>query len=885
MTVGSNTTADGITSRPDYAYDPPPSFFQEGAVPTGADVYNVMDYGAKASATFDSRPAIQAAIDAANAAGGGLVYIPPGTFGVGQDPEGSGSVVVTDNVFVKGAGMGQTTLRVLDHVGDVVTGIMRTPFGKETNNTGISDITLDGNRANNDPLMKIDGYFSGGIPGDTITAHDITLLRMEVKDCSGYGFDPHERTERLLIDSCTSHGNGKDGFVADYIIDGEYRNNIAYDNDRHGFNITTTTNDFVLHDNVAYGNGSTGAVVQRGNFDIDVPYNIVISDNHFYDNAREGILVQLGENVLIENNLVEGSGRSGVRIFGGNNVTVRGNTIRNSSQSGHEAYSDIQITDYNDKPSITGRTFGSHDNLITGNTIFADGEFRTKYGIVETDGDVGHNVIGPNITRGQTHGAFSITALTSSATFVPTNGNDGVSGSSRDDVFNGLGGEDTLKGGGGNDILNGGAGADKLSGGKGDDTFYVDNAGDKVSEKLNEGDDTVISSVSLSLKANVENLRLVGPAAFKGKGNDIANQIIGNDAANQLAGMAGNDDLRGGNGADRLDGGAGNDTLVGGAGADTMVGGLGDDTFHVDDAGDKVSEAIGGGIDTVYTSVSIEFGKEVEKIILTGSTEINVKGGAAANTITGNAAKNILEGGTGNDRLAGGGGNDILKGGEGSDLLNGGMGSDLMSGGIGNDTYHIDSALDIVVEKAGGGKDLLISTVSLLMKDFFEELKLVGAGAIDGRGNRLDNTITGNNAANTLRGEAGSDRLIGGYGNDTLQGGEGNDIMTGGGGADTFRFTTGHESGRGAGADFINDFSSRLGDKLDFSSVDRLPGGGHEDVVFIGTYGFFGVGGELRFQIESDGARVQYDANGDRLADTEIFLQGVKTLGVEDFLI
>ena len=64
---------------------------------------------------------------------------------------------------------------------------------------------------------------------------------MEIKDCSGYGFDPHEQTISPEIENCVAHGNGLDGFVADYIIDGVYRNNIAYDNDRHGFNITSST--------------------------------------------------------------------------------------------------------------------------------------------------------------------------------------------------------------------------------------------------------------------------------------------------------------------------------------------------------------------------------------------------------------------------------------------------------------------------------------------------------------------------------------------------------------------------------------------------------------------------------------------------------------------
>ena len=42
--------------------------------------------------------------------------------------------------------------------------------------------------------------------------------------------------------------------------------------------------------------------------------------------------------------------------------------------------------------------------------------------------------------------------------------------------------------------------------------------------------------------------------------------------------------------------------LDGGAGTDTMAGGAGNDTYVVDTAGDVVTEAAGGGTDTVQSS-------------------------------------------------------------------------------------------------------------------------------------------------------------------------------------------------------------------------------------------------------------------------------------------
>ena len=58
-----------------------------------------------------------------------------------------------------------------------------------------------------------------------------------------------------------------------------------------------------------------------------------------------------------------------------------------------------------------------------------------------------------------------------------------------------------------------------MIGGLGNDTYVVDNAGDVVTEALNEGTDTVQSSVSYTLGANVENLTLTGSADINGTGN------------------------------------------------------------------------------------------------------------------------------------------------------------------------------------------------------------------------------------------------------------------------------------------------------------------------------------------------------------------------------
>jgi Ca2+-binding RTX toxin-like protein len=442
-----------------------------------------------------------------------------------------------------------------------------------------------------------------------------------------------------------------------------------------------------------------------------------------------------------------------------------------------------------------------------------------------------------------------------------------ITGNKASNVLRGLGGNDTLYGDGafgqpdlGNDTLDGGTGADTMAGGIGNDIYYVDNAGDVVTEVSGEGTDEVRSTITYALGPNLENLSLLGTAPINGTGNELSNVVIGNDSNNALKGGAGDDVLAGGRGNDTLDGGAGgddlrgdflkwyppgddtggddtlhggdgddllqgdnegmtggndmlygdagndaifgeggNDTLDGGTGADRMYGGAGNDAYVVDNAGDVATEEAGEGTDSVSSTISYTLAANAENLTLAGTAAINGTGNGLDNLLTGNSAANVL------------------------------------TGGAGNDTYVVGAG-DGIVEKAGEGTDLVQSAATFTLSANVENLVLTGTAAINGSGNEGANVISGNEANNALSGLGGNDTLNGGAGNDTLDGGTGADAMAGGAGNDVYVFDNAGDTATENAAEGTDEVRS---------TVTSALGANLENLTLLGAAVINGSGNEL----------------------------------------
>ena len=422
-------------------------------------------------------------------------------------------------------------------------------------------------------------------------------------------------------------------------------------------------------------------------------------------------------------------------------------------------------------------------------------------------------------------------------------------------------------------VLTGNSGNNVLTGLDGDDTYVV-TAGDTVVEGsgAGSGTDTVQSSATYTLTANVENLELTGTGNINGTGNSGVNKLTGNSGNNVLEGRDGADELIGGDGtdtasyanaagtvtanlasggtvgeangdtyatienltgsafADVLTGDAGSNRIDGGLLGDTMTGGDGNDTYVVDNVLDSVTElsGVGSGTDTIESSITFDLssdGANVENLTLTGSGDINGTGNSLNNILTGNSGANVL------------------------------------TGGDGDDTYVIGAG-DTVNESPGGGTDTVQTSVSFTLDSRLENLTLLDAGgAIDGTGNSGANTIIGNASNNILDGGSGDDTITGGAGADTLTGGAGDDVLDGGTGADTM---TG-----GANDDtYVVDNSGDI--------VDESTGSGTDLVQSSVTFSLTGTASNVENLTLTGGSDI--NGTGNSLANTLTGNSGANTL-------
>ncbi|GAB3386577.1 M10 family metallopeptidase C-terminal domain-containing protein [Azotobacter armeniacus] len=816
-------------------------------------VFSVKDFGAKGDGRTDDTDAIQATIDAAYNAGGGTVYLPAGEYRVsGGDKAADGALMIKSNVYMVGAGMGETVIKLVSGWDHNLTGIIRSANGEKTHDYGISDLTIDGNQDNT--TGAVDGFYTGYIPGTDGADYNVTVERVEIREVSRYAFDPHEQTINLTIRDSVAHDNGKDGFVADFQIDSTFENNVSYNNGRHGFNIVTSSHDIVLRNNVAYGNGANGLVIQRGSEDRDFTYNIQIEGGSYYDNGQEGVLIKMTSDATLQGVEVYGNGAAGVRVQGVENVQILDNYIHDNAQHGINA--EVLLEAYDDSNGASGNYYESQNVTVQRNTIV--GSANSSFGVLERADGSDYSIVTDNSISGTLRGTVLLNGSHSFysgvAVIEGTAGDDRLTGTLAGDLLLGGSGADRLDGAAGDDILIGGAGRDKLTGGEGADLFRFTAVSDSYYTASSNVTDLIVD-----FDAGKDRIDLAG-LGFTGLG----------DGYNGTLAVLTNSD-----------------------GSRTYL-----KSYEADADGRRFMLALEGKFAGLLNT---------SNVILERATFAGTEG---SDELLGNSAAEILVGYAGNDTLDGAGGNDILIGGRGRDQLTGGEGEDVFRFTSRNDSFRTESGdstdmitdFDLAEDRIdlsglgftglGDGRNgtLKLWTDSegshaylksfdtdadgrrfeIALKGDFSSLtekQLILNERQTLSGSSGNDQLSGDSAAEELLGGAGRDLLEGHAGNDLLDGGAGRDTLTGGSGADTFRFADRQDS-------FHNyDTGTSWVDNI----VDFSPG---YDLIDLSALGYSGLGngydGTLAVLLNAEGTKTylkdrEGDADGNHF---EIILDG-----------
>ncbi|MCJ0762037.1 Ig-like domain-containing protein [Variovorax terrae] len=334
----------------------------------------------------------------------------------------------------------------------------------------------------------------------------------------------------------------------------------------------------------------------------------------------------------------------------------------------------------------------------------------------------------------------------------------------------------TLAANDGNDTLVAGTGVATLIGGHGDTTFVVNNGADVVIAQAWGNTNTVFSSVSYAVPANVQKLIGTGTADITLTGGAQAITIQAND------------------GNDTLIAGTGDTTLIAGAGHDTLIGGSGADTYRLFNAQDTVR--LGSGSSTVVGSDA--------RVLLTGDaggrSAISLGNGDSQIDLSMNHHGNRVTLGNGGNAVSAGDGDNVVQVGSGANAIMLGNGSNSVTAGDAAgtaNTIRIGDGINVVHVGQGGNQITLGNGTNTLTGGNGANVVSAGRGAENitlGDGNNRVTTSDAAGTIDTIRLGNGNNQLRVGQGDDQIVLGNGTNTVLGGDGANQLSLGSGSNS-------------------------------------------------------------------------------------------
>ena len=224
----------------------------------------------------------------------------------------------------------------------------------DVENCSISDLTADGNRAEN---FFADGCNSAGIL--ILRSKNVTVDNVHVKDFNGEGIS-WQITENVTVKNSEISGSGNTGLHPGTGSPfSTIENNDIHNNDRDGLFICWRVYDSQVSNNKMHDNGRFG--ICTGHKDVDV----VFSKNHVFNNKSDGINLR-GEreanaphnNTFIGNTIENNVGYGFSVNSKAHNLVLQKNIFKNSAKTQKAA---IYIYEGGSTPILENNSFEKHE--------------------------------------------------------------------------------------------------------------------------------------------------------------------------------------------------------------------------------------------------------------------------------------------------------------------------------------------------------------------------------------------------------------------------------------------------------------------------------------------------------------------------------------------